>query len=41
MQVKDFVMWAKSMQDEENRIMLDKGKEYTVSDEDNFKNFKR
>ena len=40
MKVKDFVMWAKSMQDEENRIMLDRGKEYTVSDEDKFKNFK-
>ena len=40
MKVKDFIKWAKSMQEEENRIMLDKGKEYTVSDEDKFKNFK-
>jgi hypothetical protein len=32
--------WAKSMQDEENRLMLVKGEEYTVSDEDKFKNFK-
>jgi len=40
MKVNDFIKWAKSMQKEENRIMLDKGKEYTVSDEDKFKNFK-
>ena len=40
MKVKDFVKWAKSMQEEENRIMLVKGQEYTVSDEDKFKNFK-
>jgi hypothetical protein len=40
MEVNDFIKWAKSMQKEENRIMLDKGKEYTVSDDDKFKNFK-
>ena len=40
MKVKDFVKWAKSMQEEENRIMLVKGEEYTVSDVDKFKNFK-
>jgi len=40
MTVPDFIKWAKSMQSEENRIMLCKGKEYTVSDDDKFKNFK-
>tara|TARA_R100000655_G_scaffold101381_1_gene146426 strand:- start:1430 stop:1750 length:321 start_codon:yes stop_codon:yes gene_type:complete len=40
MTVPDFIKWAESMQKEENRIMLCKGKEYTVSDEDKFKNFK-
>ena len=40
MLVKDFIEWAESMQQEEHKIMLDKGKEYTVSDEDKFKNFK-
>ena len=40
MKVSDFMKWAKSMQDEENRLMLVKGEEYTVSDEDKFKNFK-
>ena len=40
MKVNDFIKWAKSMQKEENEIMLGKGKEYTVSDEDKFKNFK-
>ena len=40
MKVPDFIKWAESMQKEEHRIMLDKGKEYTVSDEDKFKNFK-
>tara|TARA_R110002020_G_scaffold254393_2_gene468100 strand:+ start:171 stop:485 length:315 start_codon:yes stop_codon:yes gene_type:complete len=40
MKVPDFIKWAESMQAEEHRIMLDKGKEYTVSDEDKFKNFK-
>tara|TARA_R110000744_G_scaffold110434_1_gene208313 strand:- start:5957 stop:6418 length:462 start_codon:yes stop_codon:yes gene_type:complete len=40
MKVKDFIKWAKSMQEEENRIMLTKGEEYTVGDEDKFKNFK-
>tara|TARA_S200002703_G_C3702066_1_gene215615 strand:+ start:31 stop:381 length:351 start_codon:yes stop_codon:yes gene_type:complete len=40
MLVKDFIKWAESMQKEEHKIMLDKGKEYTVSDEDKFKNFK-
>ena len=29
MLVKDFIKWAESMQKEEHRIMLDKGKEYT------------
>jgi|TARA_R100001530_G_scaffold134756_1_gene110282 hypothetical protein len=40
MKVDDFKKWAESVQKEENRIMLVKGKEYTVSDEDKFKNFK-
>jgi hypothetical protein len=40
MKVPDFIKWAESMQQEEHKIMLDKGKEYTVSDEDKFKNFK-
>lgn len=40
MKVKDFIKWAKSVQEEENKIMLTKGEEYTVSDEDKFKNFK-
>jgi hypothetical protein len=40
MKVPDFIKWAESMQKEENRLMLVKGKEYTVSDEDKFKNFK-
>jgi hypothetical protein len=40
MKVGDFKKWAESVQKEENRIMLVKGKEYTVSDEDKFKNFK-
>tara|TARA_R100000329_G_C7577569_1_gene204600 strand:- start:91 stop:411 length:321 start_codon:yes stop_codon:yes gene_type:complete len=38
--VKDFFSWSKKMQDEENRLMTVKGEEYTVSDEDKFKNFK-
>lgn len=40
MLVNDFIRWAKDLQEEENKLMLDKGKEYTVSDEDKFKNFK-
>ena len=40
MKVPDFIKWAESVQKEENRIMLTKGQEYTVSDEDKFKNFK-
>ena len=40
MTVPDFMKWAKSMQEEENRLMLVKGEEYTVSNEDKFKNFK-
>ena len=40
MLVSDFIKWAESMQAEENRLMLVKGEEYTVSDEDKFKNFK-
>ena len=36
MKVDDFRKWADSVQKEENRIMLVKGKEYTVSDEDKF-----
>ena len=35
-----FFSWSKKMQDEENRLMTVKGEEYTVSDEDKFKNFK-
>jgi len=40
MTVKDFFKWSDSMQKEENRLMKVKGQEYTVSDEDKFKNFK-
>jgi len=40
MKVEDFFKWAKSMQEEENRLMEVKGEEYTVSNEDKFKNFK-
>ncbi len=40
MKVKDLFSWSKKMQDEENRLMTVKGEEYTVSDEDKFKNFK-
>tara|TARA_R100001594_G_scaffold140980_1_gene186547 strand:+ start:4656 stop:4976 length:321 start_codon:yes stop_codon:yes gene_type:complete len=40
MKVNDFMKWAKVMQEEENRLMLVKGEEYTVSDKDKFKNFK-
>jgi len=40
MLVNDFIRWAKDVQEVENKLMLDKGKEYTVSDEDKFKNFK-
>ena len=39
MKVKDFFKWADSMQEEENRLMAVKGEEYTVSDEDKYKNF--
>ena len=39
MKVKDFFEWSESMQKEENRLMKVKGEEYTVSDEDKFKNF--
>jgi hypothetical protein len=37
MNVPDFMKWAESMQEEENRLMLVKGEEYTVSNEDKFK----
>ena len=40
MKVSDFFIWSKAMQKEENRLMDVKGKEYTVSNEDKFKNFK-
>ena len=40
MKVSKFFEWSDSMQKEENRLMEVKGKEYTVSDEDKFKNFK-
>ena len=40
MKVKEFFDWAKSVQKKENEIMFVKGKEYTVSDKDKFKNFK-
>ena len=40
MLVPDFIKWAKEIQIKENEIMLLKGQEYTVSDEDKFKNFK-
>ena len=40
MKVSEFIKWSEKMQKEENRLMLVKGKEYTVSDTDKFKNFK-
>jgi len=40
MRVPDFIEWAEEVQSRENKIMLLKGEEYTVSDEDKFKNFK-
>ena len=40
MTVDDFIKWAEVMQEEENKLMLAKGEEYTVSDSDKFKNFK-
>ena len=40
MKVPDFIEWAEEVQSRENKIMLLKGEEYTVSDEDKFKNFK-
>ena len=40
MKVADFIKWAESVQEEENRIMLTKGEEYTISNEDKFRNFK-
>ena len=40
MKVKDFFKWAIKMQQEEDRLMKVKGEEYTVSNEDKFKNFK-
>lgn len=40
MKVKEFFKWADSMQKEESRLMKVKGEEYTVSNEDKFKNFK-
>ena len=40
MKVKDFFKWSDKMQKEENRLMKVKGEEYTVSDQDKFKNFK-
>ena len=40
MKVPDFIEWAEEIQSRENKIMLLKGEEYTVSDEDKFKNFK-
>ena len=40
MRVPEFIVWAKEVQSRENKIMLLKGEEYTVSDEDKFKNFK-
>jgi len=40
MKVPDFIEWAEEIQSRENKIMLLKGEEYTVSDKDKFKNFK-
>jgi len=40
MKVADFFKWMKVVQEEEYQIMVGKGKEYTVSDEDKLKNFK-
>jgi hypothetical protein len=40
MKVKDFFEWADEQHLKEMKLMLDKGKEYTVSDEDKLKNFK-
>ena len=40
MLVKDFFEWAEEEFKTEMELMRDKGKEYTVSDEDKLKNFK-
>lgn len=40
MKVETFFKWMKEVQEEEYTIMVGKGKEYTVSDEDKLKNFK-
>ncbi len=40
MKVEAFFKWMKEVQEEEYNIMVGKGKEYTVSDEDKLKNFK-
>ena len=40
MNVETFFKWMKEVQEEEYQIMVGKGKEYTVSDEDKLKNFK-
>lgn len=40
MKVDAFFKWMKEVQEEEYTIMVGKGKEYTVSDEDKLKNFK-
>jgi|TARA_R100000808_G_C2094441_1_gene113613 hypothetical protein len=40
MKVKDFFEWADHEFSKEMEIMVGKGKEYTVSDEDKLKNFK-
>lgn len=40
MLVKDFFEWAEKEFKVEMELMRDKGKEYTVSDEDKLKNFK-
>jgi len=40
MKVPDFFKWAEETFNEEMSIMQDKGKEYTISNEDKLKNFK-
>jgi len=40
MKVNDFLEWSKEMVAIEERLMIDKGIEYTVSDDDKLKNFK-
>lgn len=40
MKVDDFLEWLDILVQAERNLMVDKGQEYTVSDDDKFKNFK-